>query len=77
MTVADFEMTQDSLWMAGMPGSQPRGPHLTRRDDVTNIPLNAALYYWSYKRKASNTQRTRLHKNAHQKTVITSLFDIR
>jgi hypothetical protein len=53
LTVIDFEMTQRCLSRGVCQEANPLVPTSRAGMYVTNLPLNAALYYWSYRRKAS------------------------
>ena len=51
LTVADFEMTQHCLQRRTCVESDPLMPTAHAGMYATNIPLNAALFWWSYRRK--------------------------
>jgi hypothetical protein len=51
LTVADFEMTQHCLARRTCVESDPLMPTSRVGMYATNIPLNAALFWWSYRRK--------------------------
>ncbi len=53
LTVLDFEMTQSCLGRHVCMEANPLVPTSRAGMYATNIPFNAALYYWSYRRKAS------------------------
>ena len=53
LTVIDFEMTQSCLAKRICREANPLVPTSRTAVYATNIPFNAALYYWSYKRKKS------------------------
>jgi hypothetical protein len=53
LTIVDFEMTQSCLARRVCREANPVVPTSRAGMYATNIPLNAALYYWSYRRKAS------------------------
>lgn len=52
LTIADYEMTQHCMARRMCEEADPLLPHSRAGMYATNIPLNAALYYWSYRRKA-------------------------
>ncbi len=52
LTVMDYEMTQRCLARHACVESDPLLPHSRAGMYATNIPLNAALFYWSYRWKA-------------------------
>ncbi len=52
LTVADYEMTQSCMARHACVESDPFLPHSRAGMYATNIPVNAALFWWSYKRKA-------------------------
>jgi len=52
LTVADYEMTQRCLARHSCVEADPLLPHSRAGMYATNIPLNAALFYWAYRRKA-------------------------
>jgi hypothetical protein len=53
LTIADYEMTLRCLDRRICREANPLLPTSRAGMYATNIPLNAALYYWSYKRKAT------------------------
>jgi hypothetical protein len=53
LTIADYEMTQHCLAARTCVETDPLLPHSRAGMYGTNIPLNAALFYWGYKRKAA------------------------
>ncbi len=53
LTIADYEMTQGCLARRICSEANPMLPTSRAGMYATNIPLNAALYFWSYKRKAA------------------------
>jgi hypothetical protein len=53
LTILDFEMTQSCLARRVCREANPLVPTSRAGMYATNIPLNAALYYWSYRRRAS------------------------
>lgn len=52
LTIADYELTQHCLAHRTCVETDPLLPISRAGMYGTNIPLNAALYFWSYKRKA-------------------------
>ncbi len=52
LTVADFEMTQRCLARHTCVEADPLMPSSRAGMYATNMPLNAALFWWSYRRKA-------------------------
>jgi hypothetical protein len=52
LTVADYEMTQRCLSRQTCVEADPLLPHSRAGMYATNIPLNAALFYWAYRRKS-------------------------
>jgi hypothetical protein len=53
LTIADYEMTQHCLAARTCVETDPLLPHSRAGMYGTNMPLNAALFYWGYKRKAA------------------------
>ena len=53
LTVLDFEMTQSCLSRRVCREANPLVPTSRAGMYATNIPFNALLYYWSYRRRAS------------------------
>lgn len=53
LTVVDYEMTQHCLAARTCVETDPLLPHSRAGMYGTNLPLNAALFYWGYKRKAA------------------------
>ncbi len=53
LTVADYEMTQSCLARHVCAEADPLLPHSRAGMYATNIPVNAAIFWWSYKRKAA------------------------
>ena len=53
LTVADYEMTASCLARHACAEADPFLPHTRAGMYSTNIPLNAVLFYWSYRRKAT------------------------
>lgn len=53
LTIADYEMTQGCLARRICSEANPLLPTSRAGMYATNIPLNAALYFWSYRRKAA------------------------
>lgn len=53
LTIADYEMTQHCLAARACVETDPLLPHSRAGMYGTNMPLNAALFYWGYKRKAA------------------------
>ncbi len=53
LTVADYEMTQHCLAARTCVETDPLLPHSRAGMYATNMPLNAALFYWAYQRKAA------------------------
>lgn len=53
LTIADYEMTQRCLAARTCVETDPLLPHSRAGMYATNMPLNAALFYWGYKRKAA------------------------
>jgi len=53
LTVADYEMTVSCLARHACAEADPFLPHTRVGMYATNIPLNAVLFYWSYRRKAT------------------------
>ncbi len=51
LTIADFEMTQHCLQRRTCVESDPLMPTSHAGMYLTNIPLNAALFWWGYHRK--------------------------
>ena len=51
LTIADFEMTQHCLQRHTCVEADPLMPTSHAGMYLTNIPLNAALFWWSYRRK--------------------------
>jgi hypothetical protein len=51
LTVADFEMTQRCLQRHTCAEANPLMPTSHAGMYATNIPLNAALFWWSYRRR--------------------------
>ena len=51
LTIADFEMTQHCLQRRTCVEGNPLMPTSRAGMYATNIPLNAALFWWSYRRK--------------------------
>lgn len=51
LTVADFELTQHCLQRRTCVEADPLMPTSRAGMYVTNIPLNAVLFWWSYRRK--------------------------
>lgn len=51
LTIADFEMTQRCLHRHTCVEADPLMPTSHAGMYATNIPLNAALFWWSYRRK--------------------------
>ncbi len=51
LTVADFELTQRCLQRRTCVEADPLMPSSRAGMYATNIPLNAALFWWSYRRK--------------------------
>jgi hypothetical protein len=51
LTIADFEMTQHCLQRHTCAEADPLMPTSRAGMYVSNIPLNAALFWWSYRRK--------------------------
>ena len=52
LTVADYEMTQRCLARRTCVEADPLLPRSRAGMYATNIPLNAALFYWAYRRKS-------------------------
>lgn len=52
LTVADFEMTQSCMARHACVESDPLMPHSRAGMYASSAPVNAALFYWSYRRKA-------------------------
>ena len=53
LTVADYEMTQSCMARRVCVEADPLIPRSRAGMYATNLPLNAVLYYWSYRRKAA------------------------
>jgi hypothetical protein len=53
LTIADYEMTQHCLNARTCVEMDPLLPHSRAGMYASNMPLNAALFYWGYKRKAA------------------------
>ena len=53
LTIADYEMTQRCLAARTCVETDPLLPLSRAGMYATNMPLNAALFYWGYKRKAA------------------------
>jgi hypothetical protein len=53
LTVIDYEMTLSCLSRRVCREANPILPTTRSGMYVSNLPLNAALYYWSYRRRAS------------------------
>jgi len=53
LTLADYEMTQQCLGARTCVETDPLLPHSRAGMYATNLPLNAALFWWGYKRKAA------------------------
>ena len=53
LTIADYEMTSDCLARHACAEADPLLPRNRTGMYATNIPLNAVLFYWSYRRKAA------------------------
>ncbi|MGI9101055.1 MAG: hypothetical protein ACR2IF_01305 [Terriglobales bacterium] len=51
LTIADYEMTQRCLQRRTCAEADPFLPHSRAGMYATNLPLNAALFWWSYRRK--------------------------
>ena len=51
LTIADFEMSQHCLQRHTCVEADPLMPTSHAGMYLTNIPLNAALFWWSYRRK--------------------------
>ena len=51
LTIADYELTQHCLARGACVEADPLLPTSRAGMYATNIPLNAALYFWSYRRK--------------------------
>ncbi len=51
LTIADFELTQSCLRRRVCDEADPLMPTSRAGMYATNIPLNAALFWWSYRRK--------------------------
>jgi hypothetical protein len=51
LTIADFEMTQHCLQRRACVEADPLMPTSHAGMYLTNLPLNAALFWWSYRRK--------------------------
>ena len=51
LTIADFEMTQHCLHRHTCAEADPLMPTSHAGMYLTNVPLNAALFWWSYRRK--------------------------
>ena len=51
LTIADFEMTQHCLQRRTCVEADPLMPTSHAAMYASNIPLNAALFWWSYRRK--------------------------
>ena len=51
LTVADYELTQHCLARGACVEADPLLPTSRAGMYATNIPLNAVLYFWSYRRK--------------------------
>ena len=51
LTIADFEMTQRCLQRHTCAEADPLMPTSHAAMYATNLPLNAALFWWSYRRK--------------------------
>lgn len=51
LTIADYELTQHCLARRTCVETDPMLPTSRAGMYGTNLPLNAALYFWSYKRK--------------------------
>ena len=51
LTIADFEMTQHCLHRRTCVEANPLMPTSRAGMYVSNMPLNAALFWWSYRRK--------------------------
>ncbi len=53
LTIADFEMTQRCLAQRSCAEANPLMPASRAGMYASNVPLNMALLYWSYRRKAA------------------------
>ena len=56
LTVADFEMTQHCLGNHACVEADPLMPSSRAGMYASSIPVNAALYYWSYRLKAKGSR---------------------
>jgi hypothetical protein len=56
LTVADFEMTQHCLGNRTCVEADPLMPSSRAGMYASSIPVNAALYYWSYRLKAKGSR---------------------
>ena len=52
LTILDYELTQRCLAAQSCVEADPLLPHSRAGMYATNIPLNLALFWWSYRRKA-------------------------